>query len=61
MPLCLQLADENLKRYKKHLRSELRNAIANVITGALGYLTGSLFGPFSAVQTTSMLGRISCW
>lgn len=52
-----QLADENLKRYKKHLRRELRgNAIANVITGALGYaLTGSLFGPVSAVQTTAML------
>jgi len=52
-----QLADENLERYKKHLRRELRgNAIANVITGALGYaLTGSLFGPFSAVQTTAML------
>ena len=58
-PEFAQLADENLKLYKKHLRSELRgNAIANVITGALGYaLTGSLFGPFSAVQTTSMLLR----
>lgn len=54
-----KLADENLSRYKKHLRRELRgNAIANVITGALGYaLTGSLFGPFSAVQTTTMLLR----
>ena len=52
-----QLADENLKRYKSHLRSQLRgNAIANVLTGALGYaLTGSLFGPVSAVQTTAML------
>lgn len=54
-----QLADENLERYKKHMRSELRgSAIANVITGALGYaLTGNLLGPFSAVQTTAMLLR----
>ncbi len=51
------IADENLKRYKSHLRSQLRgNAIANVITGALGYaITGSIFGPISAVQTTAML------
>lgn len=56
-PEFTQLADENLARYKKHLRRELRgNAITNVITGALGYaLTGSLFGPFSAMQTTAML------
>jgi len=54
-----QLAEENLERYKKHMRSELRgSAIANVITGALGYaLTGNLLGPFSAVQTTTMLLR----
>ena len=58
-PEFTQLADENLQQSKKHLRSKLRrNAIANVITGALGYaLTGSLFGPFSAVQTTTMLLR----
>lgn len=58
-PEMSKLAEENLERYKKHLRSELRgNAIANVITGALGYaVTGSLLGPFSAVQTTSMLLR----
>ncbi len=51
------IAEENLKRYKSHLRSQLRgNAIANVITGALGYaVTGSIFGPISAVQTTAML------
>lgn len=58
-PQFTKLADENLARYKKHLRRELRGqAIANVLTGALGYaLTGSLFGPFSAVQTTTMLLR----
>jgi len=52
-------ADENLKRYQSHLRAELRgNAIANVITGALGYaLTGNLFGPLTAVETTALLLR----
>lgn len=54
-----QLADTHLERYRKHLRSELQgNMIANVLTGALGYaLTGNLLGPFSAVQTTTMLLR----
>jgi predicted Zn-dependent protease len=53
------LADENLERYKRHVRRELRgNAIANAITGALGFvLTGNLFGPFSAVDSTVMLLR----
>lgn len=53
----IQLADENLKRYKKHLRRKLRgNTIANIITGALGYaVTGNLLGPISAVQTTAMV------
>lgn len=53
----IQLADENLSRYKKHLRRKLRgNTIANIITGVLGYaVTGSLFGPISAVQTTAMV------
>lgn len=51
------LADQYLKRYQKHLRRKIRgNAIANIITGILGYaVTGSLFGPISAVQTTTML------
>ncbi|HEY9653770.1 MAG TPA: M48 family metalloprotease, partial [Coleofasciculaceae cyanobacterium] len=55
----ITLADDNLERYKKHLRSELRgNAIANVITGALGYvLTGNLFGPISAIDTTVLMLR----
>ncbi len=53
------LADENLERYQSHLRSELRgNAIANVITGALGYIfTGNLFGPISAIETTTLMLR----
>lgn len=54
-----ELADEHLDKYKSHLRSELTaNAISGVITGALSYgLTGSLFGPFSALDTTMMLLR----
>ncbi len=53
------LADENLERYKRHVRRKVRgNAIANAITGALGFvLTGSLFGPISAVDSTVMLLR----
>jgi len=51
------LAQENLERYKKHIRAEIRgNVIGNIITGALGYaLTGSLLGPFSAVDSTIIL------
>ncbi|MGF1990508.1 MAG: M48 family metalloprotease [Nostoc sp. ZfuVER08] len=51
------LAQENLERYKKHIRAEIRgNVIGNIITGALGYaLTGSLLGQFSAVDSTIIL------
>ncbi|MBI1241334.1 MAG: M48 family metalloprotease [Nostoc sp. RI_552] len=51
------LADKNLNQFKSHIRSEIRgNAIANIITGALGYaVTGNLFGPFSAIDSTIML------
>ncbi|NET91564.1 MAG: M48 family metalloprotease [Kamptonema sp. SIO1D9] len=54
-----ELADENLARYQRHLRRELRgNAIANVITGAIGYaVTGNLFGPLSALETTVLMLR----
>jgi predicted Zn-dependent protease len=53
------LADQNLNSFKSHVRSEIRgNAIANVITGALGYaVTGSILGPFSAIDSTIMLFR----
>jgi len=53
------LAEENLERYRSRLRGELRgNAIANVITGALGYIfTGNLFGPISAIETTTLMLR----
>src|SRR4028118_1265881 len=53
------LADKNLERYKRRVRRELRgNAIGNAITGALGFvLTGNLFGPLSAVDSTVLLLR----
>ena len=56
-PELKELADKNLKRFKSHIRREVRgNTIANVITGALGYaVTGSLFGPFSALDSTLLL------
>lgn len=52
-----ELAESNLKRYKSYIRSEIRgNVISNVITGALGYaVTGSLLGPFSALDSTILL------
>jgi predicted Zn-dependent protease len=53
------LAAEYLDEFKDDLRERLTlNAIANVITGAVGYaLTGGLFGPFSAINTTVLLLR----
>jgi len=53
------LAEENLERYRSHLRRKLRgNAIANAITGTLGFiLTGNLFGPVSAIDTTVLMLR----
>ena len=54
-----QLAEENLERFKSYLRRRLReNAIANVVTGALGYaFTGNIFGPLSALDTTILMMR----
>ena len=54
-----QLADNYLEEYRGHLRSQLTaNAIGSVITGAVGFaLTGNLFGPISAIETTMMLMR----
>ncbi|MEA5574538.1 M48 family metallopeptidase [Calothrix sp. UHCC 0171] len=56
-PEFTKLAETNLKRYKSYIRGEIRgNAIANIITGALGYaVTGSLLGPFSALDSTILL------
>ncbi|MGD1909475.1 MAG: M48 family metalloprotease [Rivularia sp. (in: cyanobacteria)] len=52
-----QVADEKLKKYTSYIRRETRgNAIANIITGVVGYAaTGSLLGPFSALDSTMML------
>lgn len=54
-----QLADQYRENFQSQLRAELReNAIGNLITGAVGYaLTGNLFGPISALETTIMLLR----
>ncbi|MDJ0647744.1 MAG: M48 family metallopeptidase [Xenococcaceae cyanobacterium MO_188.B19] len=51
------LADEYLEEYQDYIRSELTaNAIGNAIVGTLGFaLTGNIFGPISALDTTIML------
>lgn len=51
------LADQYLKKYQSNLRSSITwNAIGNAIAGTVGFaLTGNLFGPLSALQTTSTL------
>ncbi|MDJ0569012.1 MAG: M48 family metallopeptidase [Pleurocapsa sp. MO_192.B19] len=52
-----QLADQYLAEYQSNLRSKITwNAIGNAIAGTVGFvLTGNLFGPFSALETTSIL------
>lgn len=56
-PEFTQLAEKHLQRYQSYVREEIRgNLISNVITGALGYaVTGSLLGPFSALDSTILL------
>ena len=51
------LADEYLETYQSEVKEELTwNAIGNAITGAAGFaLTGNIFGPISALDTTIML------
>jgi predicted Zn-dependent protease len=58
-PEMLAIADENLERFRTRLRNRIRgNAIANIVTGALSYaLTGGLFGPISALDTTLLMLR----
>ncbi|MGF1481287.1 MAG: M48 family metalloprotease [Cyanophyceae cyanobacterium] len=52
-----RLADQYLEEYKSDLRSDMTwNTVGSVITGALSYaLTGNLFGPLSAIETTALL------
>ncbi len=54
-----RLAEEYLAKYQSNLRSSITwNAIGNAIAGTVGFaLTGNLFGPLSALQTTSLLLR----
>jgi Zn-dependent protease with chaperone function len=51
------LAEEYLAKYQSSLRSKITwNAIGNAIAGTVGFaLTGNLFGPLSALETTSLL------
>ena len=53
------LADEYLAEYQSNLRESITwNAIGNVIVGTVGFvLTGNLFGPLSALETTTLLLR----
>jgi Zn-dependent protease with chaperone function len=52
-----RLAEEYLAQYQSDLRSSITwNAIGNAIAGTVGFaLTGNIFGPISALQTTSLL------
>jgi hypothetical protein len=52
-----ELATENLERFKSTTNAQIRNnAIANIITGVAGYvLTGGLYGPFTALNSTFAL------
>lgn len=56
-PQFQQKADQLFQRYQGDLKAKIRgNGIANILTGTLGYfLTGSLYGPFSALDTTMLL------
>jgi beta-barrel assembly-enhancing protease len=51
------LANLYLAKYQAEVKEELTwNAVGNAITGAAGFvLTGNLFGPISAIDTTLML------
>jgi beta-barrel assembly-enhancing protease len=50
-------ADEYLAEYQSDLRSKITlNAVGNAIAGTVGFaLTGNLFGPLSALETTSIV------
>lgn len=52
-----QLAEENLSRFRGEVNASLtRNLVGNIITGAASYfLTGGLFGPFTALNSGILL------
>lgn len=52
-----RLADENMKRYQRHLRRKIRgSAIAGSLIGGLSwFLTGRPYGTFSSVETAVLL------
>ena len=52
-----RLAAEYLAKYQSSLRSSITwNAVGNAIAGTVGFaLTGNIFGPLSALETTSLL------
>ena len=52
-----RLAAEYLAEYQSNLRSSITwNAVGNAIAGTVGFaLTGNIFGPLSALETTSLL------
>ena len=51
------LADQYLAEYQSDLKSQIAlNTVGNVIFGTIGFaLTGSLFGPLSALETSAMI------
>lgn len=51
------LADEYLTEYQSDLKSKIAlNTVGNAILGTVGFaLTGSLFGPLSAIETTAIV------
>jgi predicted Zn-dependent protease len=56
-PEFIQLADDNLERYRSDLNEQLAlSALGNAILGGLGYaFLGNLNGPLSALETTILL------
>lgn len=56
-PAMAQAAQDNLERFRAEMNQALTgNLLANIITGAAGYLlTGGLLGPFSAINSTMAL------
>jgi predicted Zn-dependent protease len=53
----LILARDNVDRFRRSMNEELTgNLFSNIITGAAGYiLTGGLFGPFTAINSSVIL------